>query len=95
MPHPFIQHPSFGEYISHVIDQGCSVSKITDQETGLELTKIETEDDKRVISALSLDEILSLNTIRNFDLRLGIQSNWFQFTQHLNYTSNNTGDKNE
>ena len=84
MAHPFFRHPSFDEYLRHVTDQGCVVSTKIDLETGLTMTKIETKDGNRVISALSLNEVLSPNTIRNYDLRLGIQSHWFQFTQHLN-----------
>ena len=83
MSYPFFKHPSLEEYLDDVIELGCTISTIIDQETGLKLMKIETANGNRVVSALSLNEALSPNIIKNYDSRLGIKSRWFQFTHHI------------
>lgn len=75
---PFIRHPTFKEYIQFAVSKGCSASIRIDADSDIKLTKIESSNNT-VISALSHNEILSPNIIRNYDSLLGIESEWLKF----------------
>ena len=78
MAFPFIRHPSFSEYIDWAKIQGCIVEYTSDQLTGQQITSIVSPTGKSAKETFPVSEILSVNSIRRLDVRLGIQSEWLR-----------------
>lgn len=78
MAFPFGGHPTFRDYITWAVQQGCAVQSGVDTEHSIGLTKITAPSGKWVIEAgLLPTDCLEPTTVGRLDRRLGLTSPWF------------------
>jgi hypothetical protein len=76
---PFGGHPTFGQYLTWAISQGCKVQVGVDTERSIGVTKIVSADGKKWVfqAGTQPGEYLTPTDVGRLDRRLGLLSPWF------------------